>query len=245
MPFRTISLFLLPLSLLWAGCGENAESFPSFEEALEKVFVTGSKKEESSSSSGDLSKETVEKLNLHVDDEAAVISNLTTLKDKDFNIADEQKNALISLNYVTTIVRRSELLPKDKQSPCQCHYAASTFKLAAQVLGDYLLKLQKQNLSVLAKEDLDKFQELYDQFSLGKEILEELSKADVLRLPMAKDSKEREELEEIKKIAAEALKKLSLAGASESAKPSGTKKENDRDRKRESPQNDDSGASRE
>jgi hypothetical protein len=240
MPFRLIPLFLLPLSLLWGGCGEKAESFPSFEEALEKVFVTGSKKE-GSEGSGDLSKETVQKLNLQVDDEAAVISNLTTLKDKDFNIADEQKNVLTSLNYVTTIVRRSELLPKDKQSPCQCRYAASTFKLAVQVLGDYLLKLQKQNLSVLAKEDLDKFQELYNQFSLGKEILEELSKVDVLRLSTAKDSKEREELEEIKKAAEEVLKKLSLpqnsGGASESAKPSGTKKENDRDTKRESPHN--------
>ena len=37
-------------------------------------------------------------------------------------------------------------------------------------------------------------------------------------------SQEREELEEIKKVAAEALKKLSSAGTSESAKPSGTKK---------------------
>ncbi|MEK7790035.1 MAG: hypothetical protein AAB309_00230 [Deltaproteobacteria bacterium] len=222
MPFRTISLFLLPLALLWAGCGEYAESFPSFEEALGKVFVTGSEKE--GISSGDLSKETVEKLNLQADDEATVISNLTTLKDKDFNISDNEKNVLISLNYITTIVRRSELLPKDKQSPCQCHYAASTFKLAVEVLGGYLLQLQKQNLSVLAKEDLEKFQELYNQFSLGKEILEELSKVDVLRLPMAKGSKEREELEEIKKVAAEALKKLSSAGTSESAKPSGTKK---------------------
>lgn len=202
--FRTISLFLLPLSLLWAGCGEKAQSWPSFEEALGKVFITGSEKE----GSGDLSKETADKLNLQADDEAAVISNLKNLKDKDFSIDGEHKNVLISLNYLTTIVRRSELLPKDKRSPCQCHYAVSTFKLAVEVLGDYLVRLKQQNLLVLVKEDLDTFQELYNQFSLGKEILEELSKVDVLRLETAKDSKEREELEEIKKAAAEALKKL-------------------------------------
>lgn len=220
--FRTISSFLLPLSLLWAGCGENTSSFPSFEEALGKVFITGSEKEES----GDLSKETADKLNLQVDDEAAVILNLTALKDKDFNIDGEHKNVLVSLNYITTNVRRSELLPKDKRSPCQCHYAVSTFKLAVEVLGDYLVRLKQQNLLILVKEDLDKFQELYDQFSLGKEILEELSKVDVLRLEAAKDRKEREELEEIKKAATEALKKLSQTTAGESAKP---KKENDID----------------
>lgn len=226
--FRLISLFLVPLSFLWAGCGENAQSWPSFEEVLGKVFITGSEKE----GGGDLSKETVDKLNLQVDDEATVISNLTALKDKDFNIEGEHKHVLVSLNYLTTIVRRSELLPKDKRSPCQCHYAASTFKLAVQVLGDYLVKLKQQNLLILVKEDLDTFQELYNQFSLGKEILEELAKVDILRLETAKDSKEREELEEIKKVAAEALKKLSGVTGGDSPTP---KKENEGNRKEESP----------
>lgn len=239
MPFRTISLFLLPLSLLVTGCGENASSFPSFEEVLGKVFITGKE----GSSSGDLSKETVDKLNLQADDEATVISNLTALKDKDFNIEGEHKNVLVSLNYLTTIVRRSELLPKDKRSPCQCHYAASTFKLAVEVLGDYLMRLKQQNLLILVKEDLDTFQELYNQFSLGKEILEELSKVDVLRLETAKDSKEREELEEIKKAAEEALKKLSGVTGGASPQP---KKENDRDGKAEPAESEDSSrASRE
>lgn len=194
---RMVVLFLSPLFL--SGCGD-------FEEALEKYFVTGKGTEESS---GNLTKETVEKLNLNVDNESTVITNLNALKDKDFNIEDDQKNVLLSIHYLTTIVQRSELLPKEKQSPCQCHYLASTFRLAVEVLGDYLVKLHKQNLAIRAKEDLEKYQQLYHQFSLGKEILEDLSKVDILRLTVARNSKEREEIEEIKKAAEEALKKLS------------------------------------
>lgn len=212
-------IFSFPLLLLGAGCGEEA---PGFEEVLGKVFVTGSEKGEEST--GKLSNETVEKLNLDVDDETTVISNLNALKDKEFNIDDEQKNALISLNYVTTIVRRSSLLPKEKQSPCQCHYATSTFKLAVEVLGDYLVKLRRQNLLTRVKNELDAYQQLYEQFSLGKEILEELSKVDILRLPMARDSKEKEGLEEIKKAATEALKKLSSDTKDESEKSSEKRK---------------------
>lgn len=226
MSFRAIIIVSVSIPLIaLTGCGENV---PGFEEALGKVFVTGTNRE--GSSFGDLSKETVGKLNLDVDDEAAVVSNLTTLKDKDFDIDGEHKNVLVSLNYITTIVRRSELLPKDKQSPCQCHYAASTFKLAVEVLGEYLIKLQKQNLMMLVKEELEKYQQLYQQFSLGKEILGELSKVDILKLPMAKNGKEREELEEIKKAAAEALKELSSIDSS-AEKPADGKKEDKENKK--------------
>jgi len=224
-----VMIFLFPTVLLETGCGENA---PGFEEVLGKVFITGRDQGEST---GTLSKETVEKLNLDVDDEATVVSNLIALKDKEFNIDvdDEQKKALTSLNYLTTIVRRSALLPKEKQSPCQCHYAVSTFKLAVEVLGEYLLKLKQQNLLTRVKDELDIYQQLYDQFSLGKEILEALSKVDILRLPVARDSKEREGLEEIKKAATEALKKLSSGTIDDSSKSSETRKGN-RDEKSES-----------
>lgn len=210
---RIMVLFLSPLFL--GGCGD-------VNEVLQKYFVTGTGTE---GSAGNLTKETVERLSLDVDNELVVIENLDALKDKEFNIDDDPKNVLLVLNYLTTIVRRSELLPETKQSPCQCHYAVSTFRLAVEVMGDYLVKLHKQNLSTLAREDLKKYQQLYRQFSLGKEILEDLSKVDILRLPIAKNSREREEIDEIKKVATEALKKLSSPSSDRSSKSSEEKKE--------------------
>lgn len=203
---KAILRFLAPLLVLAAmGCGQYSETDENpVEKFLAKVFVMDTGKENSPKT---LSKNTVELLLLDNDDsEEKVISSLKRLKDSDFSIEKEQKEISISLKYIDQILKRSELLPKEKRSKCQCSYKTETFKLATETLGHFLIAINKEHVTILASEKPKQYQDIYRQFKDGKTLLEDLSKVDSIEMASIKD--ERETIDSIKALAKKYLSEL-------------------------------------
>lgn len=187
------------LLLLLTGCGENA----SVEKTLGKIFIMDTGEEKTDT----LSKEFVEKLNIDVDDESVIVSNLRALQDKDFDLKENQANVLSSLQYIMTIVRRSEFVPETKRSECQCKYSKNTYVEATKALGEFLVKMNKEKVSELNKDNPETFREAYRQFRMGRELLEDLTKIDPGL--HAKSKSEQDDLRQIKEAAKAYLAKLS------------------------------------
>ena len=168
-------MLLIATSFALIGCGE-----------FDKIFVmdNGKSTEENKLSSSELSS-----LQLEDDTESVVISNLNTLKDSDFDIEKDQKSIGTTLSYISRVLKRSELLPKEKHSQCSCSYAASTHELATEALGTILVKVYAQGIMAKSSDDPKTYKELYGQFKTHKEILTDLSKIDAVELSSTSDEK--------------------------------------------------------
>ena len=108
---RLSFLLLIATSFALIGCGE-----------FDKIFVmdNGKSTEENKLSSSELSS-----LQLEDDTESVVISNLNTLKDSDFDIEKDQKSIGTTLSYISRVLKRSELLPKEKRSQLESVFSTT------------------------------------------------------------------------------------------------------------------------
>ncbi len=197
---------ILAVALIFlAGCGEAG-----VEGTLGKIFImdTGEKKVADS-----LSKEFVEKLNVDVDDEGVIVSNLRSLQDKDFDLEKNQANALSGLQYIMTMIRRSEFVPDSKRSECQCKYSNDTYIEATKALGHFLVNMHKEKVSELNKDNPETFREAYRQFKIGKDLLEDLTKIDPGL--HAKSKGDQEDVTLIKETAKQYLSQLSSESTSD------------------------------
>lgn len=173
------------MALLIIGCGDTK----TVEDVLGNVFVMDDGKSKKTTADIDLS------LTEESDKEEVVVSRLNSLQEADLE-AEKSDEFIKALRYASLIVSRSNLVPESKRSQCQCHYAYSTFEVAVKTQGELLMRLKKQNIETLVKEESKKYQKLYAEFDKGIKMLIDISKLD----PSLLTTESREENTQIEKI---------------------------------------------
>ena len=202
---RISFLGLMIIALLLTACGE--EGF-DIEKPLSKIFIMDD------GSGGDTTKtslnnETIERLDLDLDDENKVRQSLDALLDKDIKIETEEgrKNILSALQYAFTMLQRSELLPKEDRSKCNCDYQFSTFQKAVDVMGQYAVQMHQQTISTRKEEEPKIYDALYKAFTQTQKYLTHISTVNITGMIQVQSDKDT--LTEIQKSAKTYLEKLS------------------------------------
>lgn len=217
---HVLFLGLVLLGFLLTGCGEG-------EFSLEKIFIMDDSKAEDSKS--DLTPADVEGLETNIDDETVVRKKLESLARKQFNLEDQddRQTAVAAIHYAIVILKRSDFIPEAKQSPCDCHYASETFKLAVQLLANFSTQMHTQKIITLRKDEKKgkDYEKIYDSFKEAKTYLKDISDMDVADHVQAEgDATKLEEIQTIAKKALETLSKTSDS-SSEKSKKDNTKKD--------------------